>query len=112
MLSQQQLKYLKSTTFLDKHKIIKLAKKDHLENDINLAIQAANQHYQARVLSLPNKIHYPDNLPVAEKKQAIYDAIKNNQVVIIAGETGSGKTTQIPKICLELGLGIDRKSVV
>ena len=106
MLSQQQLKDLKSTTFLDKHKIIKLAKKDHLENDINLAIQAANQHYQARVLSLPNKIHYPDNLPVAEKKQAIYDAIKNNQVVIIAGETGSGKTTQIPKICLELGLGI------
>lgn len=106
MLSQQQLKYLKSTTFLDKHKIIKLAKKDHLENDINLAIQAANQHYQARVLSLPNKIYYPDNLPVAEKKQAIYDAIKNNQVVIIAGETGSGKTTQIPKICLELGLGI------
>ena len=106
MLSQQQLKDLKSTTFLDKHKIIKLAKKDHLENDINLAIQAANQHYQARVLSLPNKIHYPDNLPVSEKKQAIYDAIKNNQVVIIAGETGSGKTTQIPKICLELGLGI------
>ena len=106
MLSQQQLKDLKSTTLLDKHKIIKLAKKDHFENDINLAIQAANQHYQARVLSLPNKIHYPDNLPVAEKKQAIYDAIKNNQVVIIAGETGSGKTTQIPKICLELGLGI------
>ena len=106
MLSQQQLKDLKSTTFLDKHKIIKLAKKDHLENDINLAIQAANQHYQARVLSLPNKIHYPDNLPVSEKKQAIYDAIKNHQVVIIAGETGSGKTTQIPKICLELGLGI------
>ncbi|OTQ25590.1 ATP-dependent RNA helicase HrpA [Gilliamella apicola] len=106
MLSQQQLKDLKSTTFLDKHKIIKLTKKDHLENDINLAIQAANQHYQARVLSLPNKIHYPDNLPVAEKKQAIYDAIKNHQVVIIAGETGSGKTTQIPKICLELGLGI------
>ncbi|MBI0096242.1 MULTISPECIES: ATP-dependent RNA helicase HrpA [Gilliamella] len=106
MLSQQQLKDLKSTTFLDKHKIIKLAKKDHFENDINLAIQAANQHYQARVLSLPNKIHYPDNLPVSEKKQAIYDAIKNHQVVIIAGETGSGKTTQIPKICLELGLGI------
>lgn len=106
MLSQQQLKDLKSTIFLDKHKIIKLAKKDHFENDINLAIQAANQHYQARVLSLPNKIHYPDNLPVSEKKQAIYDAIKNHQVVIIAGETGSGKTTQIPKICLELGLGI------
>ncbi|MCX8701552.1 ATP-dependent RNA helicase HrpA [Gilliamella sp. B2840] len=106
MLSQQQEKYLESMTFLDKYKLLKLSKKDHNETDINSAIQAANLHYQARRSSLPNKINYPDNLPVAEKKQAIYDAIKNHQIVIIAGETGSGKTTQIPKICLELGLGI------
>ncbi|MGP1928633.1 MAG: ATP-dependent RNA helicase HrpA [Arsenophonus sp. NC-WZS1-MAG3] len=51
-------------------------------------------------------IIYPENLPVIEKKQAIYQTIRDHQVVIIAGETGSGKTTQIPKICLELGLGI------
>ena len=106
MLSQQQEKYLESMTFLDKYKLLKLSKKDHNKTDINSAIQAANLHYQARRSSLPNKINYPDNLPVAEKKQAIYDAIKNHQIVIIAGETGSGKTTQIPKICLELGLGI------
>ncbi|GDY25778.1 ATP-dependent RNA helicase HrpA [Agarivorans sp. Toyoura001] len=51
------------------------------------------------------RIEYPPQLPVAEQKQTIYEAIRDNQVVIIAGETGSGKTTQIPKICLELGLG-------
>ncbi|GAA5217663.1 ATP-dependent RNA helicase HrpA [Corallincola platygyrae] len=51
-------------------------------------------------------IKYPEQLPVSERKAEIAEAIKNNQVVIIAGETGSGKTTQIPKICLELGLGI------
>ena len=52
----------------------------------------------------PN-IDYPD-LPVSDKKDEIAEAISANQVVIIAGETGSGKTTQIPKICLELGRGI------
>lgn len=48
---------------------------------------------------------YPENLPVSARKDDIAEAIANNQVVIIAGETGSGKTTQIPKICLELGRG-------
>ncbi|ERT11671.1 RNA helicase [Photorhabdus temperata J3] len=51
-------------------------------------------------------IKYPENLPVSQKKDEIYKAIRDHQVVIIAGETGSGKTTQIPKICLELGRGI------
>ncbi|NHB95656.1 ATP-dependent RNA helicase HrpA [Photorhabdus stackebrandtii] len=51
-------------------------------------------------------IKYPENLPVSQKKNDIYKAIRDHQVVIIAGETGSGKTTQIPKICLELGRGI------
>lgn len=51
-------------------------------------------------------IEYPD-LPVSEHRADIADAIANHQVVIIAGETGSGKTTQIPKICLELGRGVD-----
>ncbi|WP_338892696.1 ATP-dependent RNA helicase HrpA [Rhodococcus sovatensis] len=52
------------------------------------------------------KIEYPETLPVSLRKSDIADAIENNQVVIVAGETGSGKTTQIPKICLELGRGI------
>lgn len=50
-------------------------------------------------------IEYPQQLPVVEHKEAISKAISENQVVILAGETGSGKTTQLPKICLELGRG-------
>lgn len=106
MLSQQQLKFLESMTFLDKNKILRLFKNSQNIVEIDLDITQAVSHYQTRLRSLPNQIIYPNNLPVVEKKQEIYDAIKHHQVVIIAGETGSGKTTQIPKICLELGLGI------
>ena len=54
---------------------------------------------------IPEVITYPEELPVSERRDDIMSAIRDNQVVIIAGETGSGKTTQIPKMCLELGLG-------
>ena len=50
-------------------------------------------------------ITYPEDLPIAARRAEISRAIADNQVVIIAGETGSGKTTQLPKICLELGRG-------
>jgi len=53
------------------------------------------------------RITYPEDLPVAARKDDIAAAIRGHQVVIVAGETGSGKTTQIPKICLELGRGIE-----
>jgi ATP-dependent helicase HrpA len=49
---------------------------------------------------------YPD-LPVVEHREAILDAVRAHQVVVVAGETGSGKSTQLPKLCLELGLGVD-----
>ncbi|MFE6161101.1 ATP-dependent RNA helicase HrpA [Streptomyces sp. NPDC056486] len=52
------------------------------------------------------KITYPEQLPVSQKKDDIAAAIRDHQVVIVAGETGSGKTTQIPKICMELGRGL------
>ncbi len=51
-------------------------------------------------------ITYPENLPVSQKKQDILEAVRDHQVVIVAGETGSGKTTQLPKICMELGRGV------
>ena len=54
---------------------------------------------------IPEVITYPEELPVSERRDDIMNAIRDNQIVIIAGETGSGKTTQIPKMCLELGLG-------
>ena len=57
-----------------------------------------------RNLNLPT-ISYPEELPVSERREEIARAIDGHQVVIVAGETGSGKTTQLPKICLELGRG-------
>nr|WP_201931762.1 ATP-dependent RNA helicase HrpA [Nocardioides donggukensis] len=56
-------------------------------------------------MSEPLKIAYPPQLPVSERRDDIAAAIRDHQVVIVAGETGSGKTTQLPKICLELGRG-------
>lgn len=106
MLSQQQLKFLESMTFLDKFKISKLAKHNQNTAEIDSLIDQAVLHYQTRLKTLPEQIIFPENLPVVEKRQDIFNAIRDNQVVIIAGETGSGKTTQIPKICLELGLGV------
>ncbi|GAA4441940.1 ATP-dependent RNA helicase HrpA [Phytohabitans houttuyneae] len=60
----------------------------------------------ARRESVP-EISYPEALPVSQKKDEILAAIRDHQVVIVAGETGSGKTTQLPKICLELGRGVE-----
>lgn len=68
-----------------------------------LAIEAAAKVEQRR--SNRPTINYPEELPISQKRDEIARAIAGNQVVIIAGETGSGKTTQLPKICLELGLG-------
>jgi ATP-dependent helicase HrpA len=52
-------------------------------------------------------ITFPEELPVSGKRDDIANAIRDNQVVIVSGETGSGKTTQLPKICLELGRGLN-----
>ena len=68
-------------------------------------IQSSIDQREFRLANLP-KVSYPESLPVSQKKDVILEAIRDNQVVIIAGETGSGKTTQIPKICLELGRGV------
>ncbi|HYJ72580.1 MAG TPA: hypothetical protein VE265_08895, partial [Actinomycetota bacterium] len=50
-------------------------------------------------------ISYPPELPVSQRRGDIAKTIREHQVVVVAGETGSGKTTQLPKICLELGRG-------
>ncbi|UJH71364.1 ATP-dependent RNA helicase HrpA [Ornithinimicrobium sp. INDO-MA30-4] len=59
-----------------------------------------------REAARPTALNYPAELPVVERKDDLLEAIAGNQVVIIAGETGSGKTTQIPKMCLDLGRGV------
>lgn len=58
-----------------------------------------------RLANIPRPV-YPEDLPIIAKRKEIMLAIEQNQVVIICGETGSGKTTQLPKICLEIGRGV------
>ncbi|WP_443035313.1 ATP-dependent RNA helicase HrpA [Streptomyces sp. BE20] len=68
-------------------------------------IERAELLVERRRAAVP-AIDYPAELPVSQKKDEILEALRDHQVVIVAGETGSGKTTQIPKICLELGRGV------
>ncbi|QHB18188.1 ATP-dependent RNA helicase HrpA [Mannheimia pernigra] len=75
---------------------------DEILQDLN-ACQARFLSRQAHSRNL--KIDYPD-LPVSARREEILTLIRENQVVVIAGETGSGKTTQLPKMCLELGRGV------
>jgi ATP-dependent RNA helicase HrpA len=87
---------------LNKRKKVDASDWQTLENDIKASIQNKSDR-QAR---LP-KCHFDNELPINQQIEAISDAITHNQVVIICGETGSGKTTQLPKICLTLGRGIE-----
>ncbi|TAN53617.1 MAG: ATP-dependent RNA helicase HrpA [Methylococcaceae bacterium] len=68
-------------------------------------IDASRQQRKLRHTHLP-RLQYPDDLPVVGKKAEIIAAIAQHQVVIVCGETGSGKTTQLPKLCLEAGRGV------
>ncbi|MBX3389533.1 MAG: ATP-dependent RNA helicase HrpA [Phycisphaeraceae bacterium] len=67
-------------------------------------IERAVAKYEARVARKPVPT-FDDSLPVVQRRAEILEAIRRNQVLVLCGETGSGKTTQIPKICLELGRG-------
>ncbi|CAM2992177.1 ATP-dependent helicase HrpA [Ectopseudomonas mendocina] len=67
--------------------------------------QASSDKVAARRSSIP-AMRYDDALPIAAKRDEIKAALEKSQVVVIAGETGSGKTTQLPKICLEIGRGV------
>ncbi|MEU9559869.1 ATP-dependent RNA helicase HrpA [Streptomyces fumanus] len=73
--------------------------------EIEAEVDRAAQRIAERRARVP-AVSYPEQLPVSQKRDAIADAIRDHQVVIVAGETGSGKTTQIPKICLDLGRGV------
>lgn len=73
--------------------------------EIAADVAQAEARLESRRAAVP-VITYPAQLPVSERKDDIAAAIRDHQVVIVAGETGSGKTTQIPKICLELGRGV------
>ena len=83
---------------------LKKARAPKALQEIGAEIHAAAERVALTDAAVPT-ITYPDALPVTARRDDIAEAIRDNQVVIIAGETGSGKTTQIPKICLELGRG-------
>jgi ATP-dependent helicase HrpA len=72
---------------------------------VNIALSASALRRKARLESLA-EIEFPADLPVVQKRADLARVIADNQVVIVCGETGSGKTTQLPKICLTLGRGV------
>ncbi len=72
-----------------------------LAADVARSVEVAEQ----RRARLP-RVSFPEELPISGKREDIAAAIRDNQVVIVCGETGSGKTTQLPKICLDLGRGV------
>ncbi len=76
-----------------------------IEKDFNALQERSRLALQTRKDHLPRP-DFPDELPVSQKRGEIAAAIGANQVIIVCGETGSGKTTQLPKICLELGRGV------
>src|SRR5436309_731067 len=69
------------------------------------AVAASRGRAASRAAAMPS-VTYPPELPVSERRDDIAAAIRDHQAVIVCGETGSGKTTQLPKICLEIGRGV------
>jgi ATP-dependent helicase HrpA len=81
------------------------AARDEAFGQVDAELTAAAAGVEARRRAMP-AVSYPPELPVSQRKDEIAAVIRDSQVVIVAGETGSGKTTQLPKICLELGRGV------
>jgi ATP-dependent helicase HrpA len=81
------------------------AARQALVEQLDAEVAAAEQRLARRRAVLP-EITYPAELPISQRRDDILAAVRDHQVVIVAGETGSGKTTQLPKICLELGRGV------
>ena len=73
---------------------------------LKAAIEKSQRACELRRAAIPLKIAYPENLPVSARAEEISELLREHQVLIVAGDTGSGKTTQLPKICLDAGFGI------
>lgn len=96
-------------------KMLRNLKKKHNKPNIedklleaNIRMEESIALYEYRQKNIPI-VEYPEGLPILEKKAEIIETIRNNSVVVICGETGSGKTTQLPKMCLEAGCGVSGK---
>ncbi len=95
---RRRLHRLKKAKRFDKEVYEKIAQE--IEHSVAL-VEARRQHVP--------QITYSDDLPIVQKSELIKNTIRDNQVTILCGETGSGKTTQLPKICLDIGLGVRGK---
>ena len=73
--------------------------------EIQQQIEQARLRVEQRKSAVQNPIIFPESLPVSQRKAEIQKLLSEHQVIVVAGETGSGKTTQLPKMCLELGFG-------
>jgi len=73
--------------------------------EIQMQIEQAQLRVENRKSAVKNPIVFPESLPVSQRKAEIQKLLSEHQVIVVAGETGSGKTTQLPKMCLELGFG-------
>lgn len=74
-------------------------------DEIQQQIEQARLRVEQRKSAVQNPIVFPESLPVSQRKVEIQKLLSEHQVIVVAGETGSGKTTQLPKMCLELGFG-------
>ncbi|WP_319557669.1 ATP-dependent RNA helicase HrpA [Thiomicrorhabdus sp.] len=95
----------KLSSFYKINKLQNLESTDSKRKEWLARLEKSIEQVELRRQAVP-KIEYDNFLPIAAKKDLLVELIRENQVVVIAGETGSGKTTQIPKICLEAGRGI------
>ena len=97
-------------TLRDEQRLRREARRLHRDNEEGRArfeqqLAEAQARVQRRRASVP-ELSYPSQLPVSARRDDLLAAIREHQVVVVAGETGSGKTTQLPKLCLELGRGV------
>ena len=89
----------------EKMKLTSSKKKKQI-SDLSDLIDASVYISKSNRKLIPKSIHFPETLPVSLRAREIRDSLRNNQVLIVAGDTGSGKTTQLPKICLDGGYGV------
>ncbi|MBN2538514.1 MAG: ATP-dependent RNA helicase HrpA, partial [Deltaproteobacteria bacterium] len=98
----EELRFISKTLGKSEHNEEIVTKLRELDKELRASIK--KREYRRNHLP---EITYPEFLPITEKKDEIIEAIRNHPVVVITGETGSGKTTQLPKMCIEAGRGID-----
>lgn len=97
-------RFARQMRLLEKSCESKTKKKRRIE-ELAAKINASKARCLRRANAIPDHIWFPEDLPVSSKSDEISNLLKHNQVLVIAGDTGSGKTTQIPKMCLNAGFG-------